>query len=224
MKHLVRKHGTGRRNARYIWVGLFVSFLVGFTYSVTIPGNVAYAASIVCSNGKTIQVDSPDGNGSLSSADYDAACKRTGNEGYGTNPNLQNTTPPADSTNPTNNSTNTSSSTSGGSGDLQCAILPQTICDAADAEPDTSDPNNVNVKPTGLFLLLTWVLTILTAVVGIAAIGTIIYAGIMYASAGDDSGMVSKAKTLIRDVVIGVVAYGLMVVALNWLVPGGIIG
>lgn len=102
---------------------------------------------------------------------------------------------------------------------LECAILPQDICGAAE-----TGPNGTDIKPTGLFLLLRWVLTILTAVVGIAAIGTIVYAGIMYASAGDDSGMVSKAKTLIRDVIIGVVAYGLMVVGLNWLVPGGIIG
>ena len=107
---------------------------------------------------------------------------------------------------------------------LDCAILPQSVCGAAETPPDTSDPNNVNVKPTGLFLLLRWVLTILTAVVGIAAIGTIIWAGIMYASAADDSGQVAKAKTLIRDVIIGVIAYGLMIVGLNWLVPGGVIG
>lgn len=102
---------------------------------------------------------------------------------------------------------------------LSCAILPQDICGAAEAQP-----NGTDVKPTGLFLLLRWILTILTAVVGIAAIGTLVYAGIMYSSAGSDSGMVSKAKTLIRDVIIGVIAYGLMVVGLNWLVPGGIIG
>lgn len=102
---------------------------------------------------------------------------------------------------------------------LDCAILPQSVCGAAE-----QPPNGTDIKPTGLFLFLRWVLTILTAVVGIAAIGTIIWAGIMYASAADDSGQVAKAKTLIRDVIIGVIAYGLMIVGLNWLVPGGIIG
>lgn len=103
---------------------------------------------------------------------------------------------------------------------LDCAILPQDICGAAEAPP----AGGTDVKPTGIFLFLRWVLTILTAVVGIAAIGTIIWAGILYSSAGDDSGQVAKAKTLIRDVIIGIVAYGLMIVGLNWLVPGGIIG
>lgn len=100
---------------------------------------------------------------------------------------------------------------------LTCNILPQAICDSA--KSDGSD-----TKKSGIFALLKWVLNILTAVVGIAAVGTLVYAGIMYSSAGDDNGMVSKAKTIIRDTVIGIVAYGLMVILLNWIVPGGVFG
>ena len=106
-------------------------------------------------------------------------------------------------------------------GALECAILPSQICDKADA-PAANASNTVDVTSTGIFALLTWVLRILTAAVGIAAIGTIIYAGILYSSAGGDSGMVTKAKTLIRDTVIGIVAYGLMFVLLNFIIPGGV--
>ncbi len=100
---------------------------------------------------------------------------------------------------------------------LTCAILPKSICDAADNK-------SADTSKSGIFLLLTWVINILTAIIGIAAIGAIVYAGILYSSAGDDSGMVTKAKTIIRDTIIGIVAYGLMFLILNWLVPGGVIG
>lgn len=100
---------------------------------------------------------------------------------------------------------------------LTCNILPQAICDS------TKSGGN-DAKSSGIFALLKWILNILTAVVGVAAVGTLVYAGIMYSSAGDDNSMVAKAKTIIRDTVIGIVAYGLMVVLLNWIIPGGVFG
>jgi hypothetical protein len=66
------------------------------------------------------------------------------------------------------------------------------------------------------------VLNILTAGVGILAVGGIVYASILYASAGDKSEQTKKAVGIITNVVIGVVAYGLMYVLLNFLVPGGV--
>ncbi len=97
-----------------------------------------------------------------------------------------------------------------------CSILPAAICNAAKNEKD--------VKKSGVFLLLIWVLNILTAAVGIAAVGALVYAGILYASAGSSNEQVSKSKNIITNTVIGIVAYGLMYLALNWLVPGGVIG
>lgn len=91
---------------------------------------------------------------------------------------------------------------------LECAVLD---CSGAD-------------KEDGIMNLLKWVLRILTGLVGIAAVGGVIWAGILYTSAGDKADQVKKAKTIIIDVVIGIVAYGLMFLALNWLVPGGVLG
>lgn len=67
------------------------------------------------------------------------------------------------------------------------------------------------------------VLFILTMLVGIVATGGIVYAAVLYASAQDNSGQISQAKTIIRDVAIGLFIYGFMIAIVNWLVPGGII-
>ena len=64
---------------------------------------------------------------------------------------------------------------------------------------------------------------VLTALVGIAAIISIIYAGIQYASSADDPSAVSKAKQRIFNTVIGLVAYIFLFAFLNYLVPGGIL-
>lgn len=96
---------------------------------------------------------------------------------------------------------------------ISCSILPQAICNKA--KDGTSQG--------GVFELLKWILTIMTALVGFAAVGGLIWAGILYASASANAEQVKKAKTIIRDVIIGLVAYGLMFIILNWLIPGGVL-
>lgn len=73
-----------------------------------------------------------------------------------------------------------------------------------------------------IWSILIIVLNVLTGGVGIVAVGGLIYASILYASAGDNSQQVSQAKNLIRDIIIGLVAFGLMYALLQYLVPGGI--
>ena len=73
-----------------------------------------------------------------------------------------------------------------------------------------------------MFELLKYVLWILTAGVGIVAVGAVVYAGILYASAGDNQQQVQQAKTAIKNTVIGIVAFALMSLVLNWLIPGGV--
>lgn len=99
---------------------------------------------------------------------------------------------------------------------LDCSVLPQAICDAAESEgaDDVSD--------TAIWRLLIWVLNILIALVGLAATGAIVYAGVLYSSAGGNAENVAKAKKIITNTAIGIAAFGLMYLALNWLIPGGI--
>lgn len=64
----------------------------------------------------------------------------------------------------------------------------------------------------------------MTAVIGIVATGGLAYAAVVYSSARDSQVKVDQAKTIIRNVVIGIAMYGFMVAIVAWLVPGSVIG
>lgn len=68
------------------------------------------------------------------------------------------------------------------------------------------------------------IVTVLTALIGVAAVGGLAWASILYAKAEDNQSNVTEARALIRNIVIGILLYGFMVAIVNWLVPGGVIG
>jgi hypothetical protein len=78
------------------------------------------------------------------------------------------------------------------------------------------------VENSGLWGLLLLAINILTAGIGIAAVAGIVYGSVLYTSAADNPEQVKKAIEIIRNVVIGLVAYALMYSALNFLIPGGL--
>lgn len=86
----------------------------------------------------------------------------------------------------------------------------------------TQTNSGPDAKDNAIWGVLLIVLNIMTAGVGIAAVGGIVYASILYTSAQEDASKVKEAKDLIRNVVIGIVAYGLMYMGLNFLIPGGV--
>lgn len=98
---------------------------------------------------------------------------------------------------------------------LKCSILPQGICDKSDAG---------ELKDSGTWALLIFILNILTAGVGLAAVGAIGYAGFLYATASDNESQVKQSKDMIRNAIVGVGAYALMYVFLQFLIPGGVFG
>jgi hypothetical protein len=85
---------------------------------------------------------------------------------------------------------------------------------------DNSDKKDIT--DNGVWGLLLIVLNIMTAGVGIVAVGGIVYGSILYTSAGDSSEKVKKAVGVIMNVVIGIVAYVAMYAVLQFLIPGGI--
>jgi len=99
-----------------------------------------------------------------------------------------------------------------------CSVLPQSVC-----SPSTQS-NTSDVSQSSVFQIIIWILRIMTGAVGIAAVGALIYAGVLYSSSSGESAQVGKAKTIIKDTTIGLVAYGFMFIILNWLIPGGIFG
>ena len=71
--------------------------------------------------------------------------------------------------------------------------------------------------------ILNYILVTMTAGVVIAAIGSVVVAGVLYSSAGSNSSQVQKAKTMITNTIIGVIAYAVMWAILEWLIPGGVL-
>lgn len=64
----------------------------------------------------------------------------------------------------------------------------------------------------------------MTAIIGILATGGIAYAAVLYSSARDSQTQIDQAKTIIRNIVIGLLMYVFMVAIINWLIPGSVIG
>ena len=66
-------------------------------------------------------------------------------------------------------------------------------------------------------------IVVLTILIGVVAVGGLAYAAILYASARDNQSQLDQSKTIIRNIIIGLVLYGFTIVIVNWLVPGGVI-
>jgi len=95
-------------------------------------------------------------------------------------------------------------------------------------ETDTSiiKCNNVNdsgdIENTGIWSILLLVINIMTVGVGILAVAGIVYGSVLYTSAGGSPDQVKKARTVIVNVVVGILAYLLMFSVLNFIIPGGV--
>lgn len=85
-----------------------------------------------------------------------------------------------------------------------------------------SQGGGTSAKDSGVWGVLLIAINILTAGIGILAVGGIAYAAVLYSSAADNAGQVEKAKEIIRNIVLGLIAFGAMYMLLNFLIPGGI--
>lgn len=77
-------------------------------------------------------------------------------------------------------------------------------------------------ESNGIWALLITVINIMTGGVGILAVAGLVYGSIMYSTAEGDPGKVSKAREIIRNVVIGLIMFAAMYALLNFIIPGGI--
>lgn len=74
----------------------------------------------------------------------------------------------------------------------------------------------------GIWGILDMIITIMSAGVLIAAVGGLLYGAILWTTAADDAGKIKKAKEVMFNVVLGVVAFVLMYAFLQYLIPGGV--
>lgn len=106
-------------------------------------------------------------------------------------------------------------------------IAPEAAAQGTDECPETSiievdcNPGG-DTQESGVWQLLVMALNILTAGVGIAAVGGIVWGSVIYASAQGNADQVKKAKEIIKNVVIGIVSYAGMYLIINFLIPGGL--
>jgi hypothetical protein len=98
---------------------------------------------------------------------------------------------------------------------IQTSIIGGSAC-------DNIKNSSSNAQDNGVWKLLIFVLNIMTAGVGILAVAGIVYGAILYTTASDKAEQTKKAIGIITNVVIGIIAYGLMYLVLNFLIPGGI--
>lgn len=106
-------------------------------------------------------------------------------------------------------------------GDYSTSILPcNKVC--LDGVAPVNGKCSDGSAPNGIWGILLLVINILTAGIGVAAVGGIVYGSILYTSAGGDAANVKKAKDIIVNVVIGLVAYAVMYSFLNYIIPGGL--
>jgi heme/copper-type cytochrome/quinol oxidase subunit 2 len=82
--------------------------------------------------------------------------------------------------------------------------------------------NAKNAQDTGVWGLIIIALNIMTAGVGVLAVGGMVYASILYASSSDNAEQTKHAKQVIKNIAIGIIAYAGMYLMLNFLIPGGI--
>ena len=101
------------------------------------------------------------------------------------------------------------------SGTNSCEGVTTNIIDCESSEGD-------GIENSGLWNLLLTVINILSAGIGIAAVGGVVYAAVLYSSAGANADNVKKAKGMFVNIGIGIVAYILMYSFLNYLIPGGL--
>jgi hypothetical protein len=84
-----------------------------------------------------------------------------------------------------------------------------------------NEPKNPSTDQTGVWHLLIMAINILSAGVGIAAVGGIVFVSIMYMTAGGSPDRTKKANIMLSNVMLGVILYGAMWAFLNFLIPGG---
>ena len=96
-------------------------------------------------------------------------------------------------------------------------------CGGVDTAIIKCDPSaDGSTQENGIWKLLLIALNILTAGVGIAAVGGIVYGAILYTTAEDKADQVKKATDIITNVVIGLVLFAFMYAGLQYIVPGGV--
>ena len=188
---------------------------------------VAFQTFFVFSNDAYAKLQYIDGNGNAVDAPKSSNKKKDNKK----NNSGSNSAPaPAPAPAPANSGSTSGSSSSSNSGSSSSSSSDGDAGENKENEDENKPIDNPPEEVKTAILPESWkiedilnmILLVVTTGVGIAAVGAIVYAGVLYITARDNAGQVSKAKTMIMNTVIGVVAYILMWAFLQWIIPGGV--
>ena len=74
---------------------------------------------------------------------------------------------------------------------------------------------------SGIWGILITTINIMSAGIGVTAVGGVVYGSIMYASGEGNAEKTKKARMIIFNVLIGLLMYAVMYAFLNYMIPGG---
>ena len=189
---------------------------------------VAFQTLFISSSNAYAKLQYIDGNGDAVDAPKSSNKKKKDNK---KNNSGSNSAPaPAPAPAPANSGSTSGSSSSSNSGSSSSSSSDGDAGENKENEDEKEPIDNTPEEVKTAILPESWkiedilnmILLVVTTGVGIAAVGAIVYAGVLYITARDNAGQVSKAKTMIMNTVVGVVAYLLMWAFLQWIIPGGV--
>ncbi len=79
------------------------------------------------------------------------------------------------------------------------------------------------VRQNAIYTWLLYLIRFLSISVGIAVVGGIVWGGIIYLTARDNTAQTQKSIHIIGNAIVGLLLYLLMFAILNFLIPGGIL-
>ncbi len=105
---------------------------------------------------------------------------------------------------------------------LVAFVIPSSAAQAASCDGTKTVIISCEDGENGIWAMLLLIIQIMTAGVGILAVAGIVYASVLWTTAEDKQDQVTKAKGIITNVVIGLIAFALMWAGLQFIVPGGV--
>lgn len=99
-------------------------------------------------------------------------------------------------------------------------------CDDITTKNAKSELNSAQLNGTNCFITryINPAVKFMAAIAGVAIVISLVWAGIMYSSAGGDPSKVAAARKHIQQTVIALLAFLFLMAFLNFIIPGGING
>ena len=101
-------------------------------------------------------------------------------------------------------------------------VVAQPALAASCAGADTSVISCDGEGSTALINIVKQVIQILTAGVGVAAVGAVIFGAVLYTTSEGSPDKIKKAREIWTNTVIGLLMFAFMVAITNFIIPGGV--